>query len=281
MAGSTTTAATGHKAHEDERYGLDPDLVTLARGVTSGYAPRGGVLLSPRIWQPFHRDGEQTPVFQHGATYAGHATAGALALRNIGILQEEKLVPRVAELDVLLTEELTRLCLREAVTDTRGTGLPGGVTPPAASAPKRAPTSSSSTGSSPARARQHRPDQDALHHHRRRTPPARRRPHHRHHRAGKQVIGMTSTTQLLTSDPAARAAAHEAAARIGGGRAGARGTIDVHDPSLLGTVTVSAPGAGRIETAYALLSDIITLHHRHADDYAAPTRPVLEETHRV
>ncbi|MER7480846.1 hypothetical protein ABTX60_24910 [Streptomyces sp. NPDC126510] len=58
-------------------------------------------------------------------------------------------------------------------------------------------------------------------------------------------------------------------------RAGARGTIDVHDPSLLGTVTASGPGAGRIETAYAQLSDLIATRQRHADDYAAPTRPVL------
>ncbi|POX45482.1 homoserine dehydrogenase [Streptomyces sp. Ru72] len=50
---------------------------------------------------------------------------------------------------------------------------------------------------------------------------------------------------------------------------------------LLGTVTVSGPGAGRIETAYALLSDLIAIHQRHADDDTAPTRPVLEETHRV
>jgi homoserine dehydrogenase len=92
---------------------------------------------------------------------------------------------------------------------------------------------------------------------------------------------MTSTAQLLTADPAARVAAHEAVARIGGGRAGARGTIDVHVPSLLGTVAVSGPGAGRIETAYALLSDLTAIHQRHADDYAAPTCPVLKETHRV
>lgn len=86
----------------------------MPKGVTSGYAPLGGVLLSPRIWQPFHRDGEQTPIFQHGATYAGHATAGALALalRDIDILREEELVPLVAELEVLLTEELTRLRFR-------------------------------------------------------------------------------------------------------------------------------------------------------------------------
>ncbi|MFF7260206.1 aminotransferase class III-fold pyridoxal phosphate-dependent enzyme [Streptomyces sp. NPDC008159] len=135
MAGSTTTAATEHEAHEpDERYGLDPDLVTFAKGVTSGYAPPGGVLVSPRIRQPFHRDGEQTPIFQHDATYAGHAIGGAPALRDIDILVidilvEENLVPRIAELDVLLTEELTRPCLLEAVTDTRVTGLLGGVTP--------------------------------------------------------------------------------------------------------------------------------------------------------
>ena len=49
---------------------------------------------------------------------------------------------------------------------------------------------------------------------------------------------------------------------------------------LLGTVTVSGPGAGRIETAYALLSDIIAIHQRHADD-TAPTRPVLQESFGV
>lgn len=59
MDGSTTTAATEQKAHEDERYGLDPDLVTLPKGVTSGNAPLRGVLVSPRIWQPFYRDCEQ------------------------------------------------------------------------------------------------------------------------------------------------------------------------------------------------------------------------------
>lgn len=132
MAGSTTTAATEQKAHEDERYGLDPDLVVFAKGVTSGYAPLGGVLLSPPVRQPFCRGCEQTPVFRHGATHAGHATASALALalalRNIDILEEEKLLPRVAELEVLLTEELTRLRFREAVTDTRVAGLLGGVT---------------------------------------------------------------------------------------------------------------------------------------------------------
>jgi adenosylmethionine-8-amino-7-oxononanoate aminotransferase len=65
-----------------ERYGIEPDLVIFAKGVTSGYAPLGGVLVSPRLWEPFYVDSPDTPVFRHGATYAGHATAAAVALRT-------------------------------------------------------------------------------------------------------------------------------------------------------------------------------------------------------
>jgi adenosylmethionine-8-amino-7-oxononanoate aminotransferase len=118
---------TGHM-FACERYGLDADLVTFAKGVTSGYAPLGGVLVSPRIWQPFYRDSAQTPVFRNGSTYSGHATACAVALRNIDLLDEEKLLPRVTELELLLSEELTRLAARDAVADTRVAGLLGGVT---------------------------------------------------------------------------------------------------------------------------------------------------------
>jgi hypothetical protein len=207
----------------------------LPKGVTVGYAPLGGLLLSPHVRQPFYRDGEQTPLFRHGATYAGHATAGALALHDIDVLEEEKLVPRVAELDVLLTEELDPTRFREAVTTTRVAGLLGGVT--------LTSRLGAETGTDELT--------DNLHH---------MTPHRRPNRP---------------------AAAHEAVARIGGGRAGARGTTGAHDPSLLDTVTVSGPGGGRIETAYALLSDIITVHPRHADDDTTPTYPVMKETHRV
>jgi adenosylmethionine-8-amino-7-oxononanoate aminotransferase len=111
-----------------ERYGLEPDLVTFAKGVTSGYAPLGGVLVAPQVWQPFYRDSAETPSFRYGSTYSGHATACAVALRNIDLLDEEKLLPRVAELELLLTDELSRLRTRDGVIDTRVAGLLGGVT---------------------------------------------------------------------------------------------------------------------------------------------------------
>ncbi|MGY0489515.1 aminotransferase family protein [Streptomyces sp. WG-D5] len=117
---------TGHM-FATQRYGLDPDLVTFAKGVTSGYAPLGGVLVAPHIWQPFYRDADDTPMFRHGATYSGHATACAVALRNLDILDEEKLVPRVAELERVLVDALRDLEGRESVVETRVAGLLGGV----------------------------------------------------------------------------------------------------------------------------------------------------------
>ncbi|RTL70259.1 MAG: aspartate aminotransferase family protein [Pseudonocardiaceae bacterium] len=112
-----------------ERYGLSPDLVTFAKGVTSGYAPLGGVFVSPRIWQAFYVDSPDTPVLRHGATYAGHATAAAVALRHLDILDDEKLVPRVAELETVLRIQLDGLPGRvDAITDVRVAGFLGGVT---------------------------------------------------------------------------------------------------------------------------------------------------------
>jgi adenosylmethionine-8-amino-7-oxononanoate aminotransferase len=120
----------GHTGHmfACERYGLEPDLVTFAKGVTSGYAPLGGVLVSPRVWQPFYHDSAENPVFRYGSTYSGHATACAVALRNLDLLDEEGLLPRVAELERLLADELGLLGIRDGVTGTRVAGLLGGVT---------------------------------------------------------------------------------------------------------------------------------------------------------
>lgn len=119
---------TGHM-FAAQRYGIDPDMVTFAKGVTSGYAPLGGVLVSPRIWEPFYLDSPDTPIFRHGATYAGHATAAAVALAHLDILENEQLVQRAGELEVVLDRELEALAERNAnVSDVRVAGLLGGVT---------------------------------------------------------------------------------------------------------------------------------------------------------
>ncbi|MGO2519941.1 MAG: aminotransferase family protein [Microbacterium sp.] len=112
-----------------QRYGVDADMITFAKGVTSGYAPLGGVLVAPRIWEPFYVDSPDTPIFRHGATYAGHTTAAAVALRHLDILERDQLVPRVRELEVGLQDELAALAGRQsAVVDVRSAGLLGGVT---------------------------------------------------------------------------------------------------------------------------------------------------------
>lgn len=118
---------TGHM-FASERFGLKPDLVAFAKGVTSGYVPLGGVLVSPRIWESFYVPDASTPVFRHGATYAGHATACAVAMANLDILENDKLLPRVVELEQHLAHELQRLeeC-RPSVTGVRVGGFLGGV----------------------------------------------------------------------------------------------------------------------------------------------------------
>ena len=74
-----------------ERFGLSPDLITVAKGITSGYIPLGGVIASPRVAEPFWAEGT-TNMFRHGFTYSGHATACAVGLANLDVIEREGLV---------------------------------------------------------------------------------------------------------------------------------------------------------------------------------------------
>lgn len=109
-----------------ERFGIAPDMVTFAKGVTSGYLPLGGVLVGRRVQQPFW-DGDTGPVFRHGYTYSGHATACAAALANLAILEREALVDRAAALEPVLVREITRLDAAPLVGETRVVGLTAAV----------------------------------------------------------------------------------------------------------------------------------------------------------
>jgi len=106
-----------------ERLGLEPDLITVAKGITSGYVQLGGVIASPRVAEPFWAEGTEH-VFRHGYTYAGHATACAVALANLDVIEREGLVERVRELEPVLTETLAPLAQHPAVAEVRsGVGL--------------------------------------------------------------------------------------------------------------------------------------------------------------
>lgn len=77
-----------------ELFGIKPDLITFAKGVTSGYVPLGGVLVGDRVAKVLIEQGGE---FTHGFTYSGHPVACAAALENIRIIEEEQLVAKVAE----------------------------------------------------------------------------------------------------------------------------------------------------------------------------------------
>jgi putrescine aminotransferase len=102
--------------------GVRPDLITFAKGVTSGYLPVGGVIASGEVAAPFWDDGGA--MFRHGATYAGHPTCCAAALANLDVLEREGLITRAKELEGELAAVLGPLQDRDQVAEVRaGVGL--------------------------------------------------------------------------------------------------------------------------------------------------------------
>ena len=102
-----------------ERWGVQPDMIVFAKGVTSGYLPLGGVMISERIAEPFWRE-PGGPIFRHGSTYAGHPTCCAAALANIAILEREGLLERGREQEQALLDALAPLAAHEFVSEVRG-----------------------------------------------------------------------------------------------------------------------------------------------------------------
>ena len=108
------------------RFGIDPDLILTAKGITSGYIPMGAVIVAPRVSEPFFNG--TAGVFRHGYTYSGHAVAAAAAHSNLDIIEREGLVERVRVLEVPMYEKLSTLSEHPLVSEVRaGVGLLGAV----------------------------------------------------------------------------------------------------------------------------------------------------------
>ena len=104
------------------RFGLEPDLITCAKGITSGYLPLGAVIAAPLVWEPFWREG--AGMFRHGYTYSGHAAVSAAALANLDIIDREGLLERAKALEEELTASLAPLEAHPMVGEVRsGTGV--------------------------------------------------------------------------------------------------------------------------------------------------------------
>jgi adenosylmethionine-8-amino-7-oxononanoate aminotransferase len=103
-----------------ERYGFTPDLMTCAKGISSGYVPLSAVVVSGRVRAPFWDD---PAPFVHGGTYAGHPGACVAGLVNIDILERERLIERAAELEPVLRELVAPLVDLPGVAEARSAGL--------------------------------------------------------------------------------------------------------------------------------------------------------------
>jgi adenosylmethionine-8-amino-7-oxononanoate aminotransferase len=103
-----------------ERFEYQPDMITFAKGVTSGYAPLGGVIVSDRLAAPF-LEGEAA-VFLHGLTFGGHPVSCAVALANIDIMEREDLLGNVQRNEAIFDEVMEGLRDLPFVGDVRGCG---------------------------------------------------------------------------------------------------------------------------------------------------------------
>ena len=102
--------------------------MTMAKGITSGYAPLGGVLVAPRVADRFFAGNGDAPIFRHGLTYSGHATACVVAETNLDVIEEENLVERAASSRPCSPRRSSRCATHELVADVRaGAGFMAGI----------------------------------------------------------------------------------------------------------------------------------------------------------
>jgi adenosylmethionine-8-amino-7-oxononanoate aminotransferase len=103
-----------------ERYDIRPDLLTMAKGLSSAYAAIGGVIATDKVMEPFLGG---SSMYAHGITFGGHPVMAAIALKNIEIMKRERIVEHVKETEDRFRETLAQLLELPIAGDLRGTGF--------------------------------------------------------------------------------------------------------------------------------------------------------------
>lgn len=103
-----------------QKYGYQPDIITCAKGMTSGYSPIGAMLASDRLMEPFLKDQNS---FLHGITFAGHPVSAAVALANLDIFERDQLLEHVRGKEGEFRAKLETLADLDIVGEIRGTGF--------------------------------------------------------------------------------------------------------------------------------------------------------------
>lgn len=114
----------GHFFASEARFGVVPDLLVTAKGLTSGYQPLGAVLISDRIAETLTADADpDKPVFSNGFTYSGHPVACATAVANIDVMRRENICAHVRDVGPYFVERLRELRTSPIVSAVRGDHL--------------------------------------------------------------------------------------------------------------------------------------------------------------
>lgn len=105
-------------------YGMKPDMMTISKGLTSGYFPLAGSVIGERVWRVLEEGSHRYGPFSHGFTYAGHPLGAAVALANLDIIDRENLIENAAAMGTYLLQRLRNAFgEHDMVGDVRGVGL--------------------------------------------------------------------------------------------------------------------------------------------------------------
>lgn len=106
-----------------QTYGIEPDIMTLSKALSSSYLPISALLINDRVYQPVADQSSEIGTFGHGYTASGHPVAAAVAMENLDIIEERGLVGRAGEMGALLQAGLRTLEDHPLVGEVRGVGL--------------------------------------------------------------------------------------------------------------------------------------------------------------
>ena len=119
----TAFGRPGHCFASEAVFGITPDIITTAKGLTSGYVPMGAFLVSDRLVQEVKDLGGDSAVFSNGFTYSGHPVSAAAGIKNLEIMRREKLFEQAQENGPYMQQQMQTLRDIPIVSDVRGRGL--------------------------------------------------------------------------------------------------------------------------------------------------------------
>ena len=108
-------------------FGLEPDIISCAKALSSGYLPIGAVMVSQQIYDALVTESEKTGVFSHGFTYSGHPVASAVALESLKIYEERNILSHIRRIAPRMQSGLCQFATHPLVGEVRGIGLVGAI----------------------------------------------------------------------------------------------------------------------------------------------------------